>query len=173
VIISAVSINGVIGIGNEIPWYVPEDFKHYKETTIGHPVIVGLNTFRTLPEKALEGRDYLVLCGEGNLFENEKNNVHLFETMDDLMNYIKIDLIHYDDNIYVAGGAMIYDLFIDLCDECIITFINTTIKFEQNTVKFFPVKKLIKLFEPCNYDSTDWQTSKSKLEFRIQKYKKI
>lgn len=166
IIIAASSVNGVIGIGNDIPWHIPEDFKHYRETTMGHPVIVGLNTFKTLPNKALEGREYLVLCGEGNLFENDKNNVHLFERMADLMDYIN----QYEGEVYVAGGAMMYDQLIDLCDECIMTVVDIRYDITDNS-KLFPVSKLIKLFETYNVPY-DWNVSKNGLKYKFVKYKR-
>jgi len=171
IIISAISSNGVIGIGSEIPWHVPEDFKHYRETTMGCPVIVGLNTFKTLPEKALEGRLYLVLCGEGKLFENDNNNVHLFETMDDLKNYIDHDLVHYDGNVYIAGGAMMYNQFIEVCDEVIITWIDKIVNFAADAdVKMFPILKLIKNFSCAEMGKI--LTSKKGVNYKIFKYKK-
>lgn len=41
----------VIGDGDKMPWYFPEDFKHFKNTTINHPVIMGRKTWESLPEK--------------------------------------------------------------------------------------------------------------------------
>jgi dihydrofolate reductase len=61
IIIAAVSVDGVIGIGDKIPWRIPEDFQHFRETTMGHMLLVGYNTYKTLPEKAFEGREYIVL----------------------------------------------------------------------------------------------------------------
>lgn len=51
VVIAAVSENGVYGEGNEIPWHLPEDFKHFKEKTTGHTVIMGRKTWESLPLK--------------------------------------------------------------------------------------------------------------------------
>lgn len=167
ILISAVSINGIIGLDNEIPWHVPEDFKHYKDTTMGHPVIVGLNTYKTLPPKALENRDYLVLCGEGNLVENEKNNVHLFENIIDLDKYLEREL--HNETVYIAGGAMIYDQFIERCDECLITWINKYIKFNSNqTPKYFPILKLFTIF--TENKTTGWLSSKNNIDYEIVNY---
>ena len=53
--IAAMSENRVIGRGNEIPWYIPEDFKWFKETTMGHVLVMGRRTFESIG-KALPGR---------------------------------------------------------------------------------------------------------------------
>ncbi|MEN9294799.1 MAG: dihydrofolate reductase type, partial [Pseudomonadota bacterium] len=59
-IIVARAKNGVIGIENELPWKLPEDLKHFKQTTMGHPIIMGRNTWESLG-KALPGRRNIVV----------------------------------------------------------------------------------------------------------------
>lgn len=172
VIISAVSINGVIGKGNEIPWYIPEDFKHYKKTTIGHPVIIGLNTLKTLPELALKDRTYLVLSSNENNLDYQMDNVHFFKNINTLLDYIKLNYNDTDETIYIAGGQMIYNQFIDYCDEAIITFVDKIITFtSEDEVKIFPLLKLIRNYKW--FDKGEWLTSVKKINYIIVKYKKI
>lgn len=59
----AQSRDGVIGDGTDMPWHLPEDLKHFKETTLGMPVIMGRATWESIPEKfrPLPGRDNYVL----------------------------------------------------------------------------------------------------------------
>ena len=169
IIISAVSMNGIIGIDSEIPWVIPEDFKHYKQTTMGHIVVVGLNTFKTLPEKALEGRTYFVLSDD-NMFETDKDNVHLFKTLKELTDYILLNCI--DEEIYIAGGAMIYDQLIDICSECIITWVDRYVEYDRHeTPKYFPCLKLHLNFKEVV--STEWLNSKAGINYQICKYKRI
>lgn len=169
IIISAVSCNEIIGVGSEIPWHIPEDFKHYKETTMGHPVVVGLNTFKTLPEKALKGRIYLVLSGDENMSEYQKDNVLFFQTLECLLDYVKSNYSHLDEEVYIAGGQMIYEQFIDKCDEAIITWIGIIIPFSSDeSIKKFPLFKLNN-----NYDIIEcgkWLTSKKGINYSIVKY---
>ena len=54
--IAAMSENRVIGRGQEIPWHIPEDFKWFKETTMGHVLVMGRRTFESIG-KALPGRN--------------------------------------------------------------------------------------------------------------------
>lgn len=169
IIISAVSVNGVIGMGAEIPWHVPEDFKHFKKTTMGHPVIVGFNTYKTLPLKALEGRTYLVLSGIEDVSENTKNNVHFFESMHSILDYLISNYSHLDETVYVAGGQMIYNQFIESCDECIITWIDKVITFtSEDDVKMFPTLELIQNYK-C-IDKGEWLTSVKGLNYKILTY---
>ena len=61
IIIAAVAKNNVIGKNNKIPWYIKDDFKHFRELTTNHPIIMGKNTFLSLPKKPLPNRTNIVL----------------------------------------------------------------------------------------------------------------
>jgi dihydrofolate reductase len=63
VLIAAVARNGVIGSGNDLPWRLPEDLRFVRDTTMGHPVIMGRRTWESLPERVrpLPGRRNIVL----------------------------------------------------------------------------------------------------------------
>lgn len=57
----AQSIDGVIGDGLTMPWHLPEDLAHFKETTLGAPVLMGRKTWESLPRRPLPGRHNIVL----------------------------------------------------------------------------------------------------------------
>ena len=59
-LIAAVAQNGVIGLDGKLPWHLPEDLKHFKTLTLGHPVIMGRKTWESLG-KALPGRKNIVV----------------------------------------------------------------------------------------------------------------
>ena len=59
-IIAAMDENRVIGKDNKLPWYIPEDFKWFKEKTAGKPVIMGRKTHESIGKK-LPGRLNLVI----------------------------------------------------------------------------------------------------------------
>ena len=59
-LIAAVASNGVIGAAGRLPWHLPEDLKHFKALTSGHPVIMGRRTWESLG-KALHGRENIVV----------------------------------------------------------------------------------------------------------------
>jgi len=65
-IISAVAENRVIGNKNSLPWHLPADFKYFKETTLGKPIIMGLKTFKSIGEKPLPGRKNIILNNDLN-----------------------------------------------------------------------------------------------------------
>src|SRR5260221_3655445 len=59
-LIAAVAANGVIGREGQLPWHLPEDLKHFKRLTLGHPIIMGRRTWESLG-RALPGRDNIVV----------------------------------------------------------------------------------------------------------------
>ncbi|MDN6169488.1 MAG: dihydrofolate reductase [Micrococcaceae bacterium] len=62
----AQTVDGVIGQGGTMPWHLPEDMKHFKHTTLGHPVIMGRRTWASIPAKfrPFAGRTTIVLTSE-------------------------------------------------------------------------------------------------------------
>jgi dihydrofolate reductase len=59
-LIAAVARNGVIGAHGKLPWHLPEDLKHFRKLTLGHPVIMGRRTWESLG-KPLPGRENIVV----------------------------------------------------------------------------------------------------------------
>jgi dihydrofolate reductase len=59
-LVAAVAANGIIGANGKLPWRLPEDLKHFKRLTMGHPIIMGRKTWESL-EGALPGRDNIVV----------------------------------------------------------------------------------------------------------------
>ncbi len=160
--IAAVAVDGTIGIDNEIPWRIPEDFKHFRNTTMGSILVVGNTTFQTLPEKAFEGREYIVL-NNGERFANERKTVYQFSSVDLVM--MLLTNLHVD-KVFVAGGASVYDAMIDYCDEAVITWVDKTF---PNANKKFPVLKLVKDFEMTKVDPS-WNTSKTGESYKMSHY---
>src|SRR3954471_16370247 len=59
-LVAAVAANGVIGRNGRLPWHLPEDLKHFKKLTLGHPVIMGRRTWESI-RKPLPGRDNIIV----------------------------------------------------------------------------------------------------------------
>jgi dihydrofolate reductase len=78
-IIVARAKNGVIGVNNTLPWRLPEDLKHFKNTTLGHPIIMGRNTWESLG-KALPGRRNIVVSRNPDY---EANGAEVFTSLED------------------------------------------------------------------------------------------
>jgi dihydrofolate reductase len=59
-LVAAVAANGIIGAGGKLPWHLPEDLKHFKQLTLGHPVIMGRKTWESL-KRPLPHRENIVI----------------------------------------------------------------------------------------------------------------
>ncbi len=59
-LVAAVASNGVIGRDGRLPWHLPEDLRHFKRLTLGHPIIMGRRTWESLG-RPLPGRENIVV----------------------------------------------------------------------------------------------------------------
>lgn len=133
--ISAKAANDVIGRGNELPWNLPEDLKFFKNTTSGHAVLMGLNTWYSLPVKPLKNRKNFVLCPEGTEIDSIKGlDVELIHNIDEFLSRTDIE------DVFIMGGATIYGLFIDKVDELYLTMIEEEVEGNVYFPKFDKTK---------------------------------
>lgn len=161
---AAVSVDGIIGIDNDIPWHIPEDFQHFRNTTMGNMLLVGATTFLILPLKVHEEREFIIL-NSGEYLPLNGAQYYQFKKLDvvlDLLGNGKNDF----DKIYIIGGASVYEALILYCDEAIITWVNKTY---PNGNKKFPIDKLITNFTAAD-DDTSWLKSKTGYQYKIRKY---
>lgn len=116
-IIAAVAKNGVIGKSNAIPWYIPEDLKHFKEVTTGHTVIMGRKTFESIMSslgKPLPNRKNVVITHD--LGYKVPQEVLVYTTLEDALEAVKDD-----GEIFIAGGGEIYKQTIDKANRLYLT----------------------------------------------------
>lgn len=114
--IVAVDLNWGIGCNGKLLQSIPEDMKFFKEKTMGKVVVMGRETFESLPGKApLKDRVNIVLS-RNKLFHEDRliicNSIN--ETLDELKKYDKND-------IFIIGGEMIYKQFLAHCEEIYVT----------------------------------------------------
>jgi dihydrofolate reductase len=64
-LVAAVAANGIIGAGGKLPWHFPEELKHFKRLTMGHPIIMGRGTWESL-KGPLPGRENIVVTSDPN-----------------------------------------------------------------------------------------------------------
>ena len=119
--ILATNKNGGLGINNTIPWHSAADFKHFKEETTGKIVVMGFNTWKSLPRKPLPGRLNIVLLSR-DYTEREPVDSDpsvLFMLEEDLWH-----IIHSNPDCVIIGGARIYDMALQLVDTIVLSTIN-------------------------------------------------
>jgi dihydrofolate reductase len=119
--IAAVAQNGAIGKRGKLPWHYSSDMKFFKETTMGHAVVMGRKTWLTL-KKPLKGRLNIVLSRDGSL-EPQESLVVLgdIESVLSLTKSLTTDM-------FVIGGAQIYREFLPHVERWIITEVPLTIE---------------------------------------------
>ncbi len=124
--IAAMAENRGIGKDGKIPWYIPEDFKHFKETTLGSPIIMGRKTYDSIG-KPLPGRRNIILSTsvrvpEDGFFESEEGIPEYFREIDDALWVLQNDGV---EKCFVCGGSQIYRAFFDmgLIDEVILSVV--------------------------------------------------
>jgi len=130
--IVAVAENLAIGKGGKLPWHYPADLKHFKRTTTGNAIVMGSNTWRSIG-KPLSNRLNIVLSRRAQL-DSDDNLLFLRNVSEaaDLAKFLSGDL-------YVIGGAHIYEAFAPLIDSWIVTQIPETI---ANADVFMPANYL-------------------------------
>ena len=142
--IVAFSKNKGIGINNSIPWYIPEDFHYFKYHTSkvkNTGIIMGKNTWLSLPTKPLPNRENIILSKTLTYSEVKKYpNIQIFKSY----NQLNWHLAEKKEPSWVIGGSKVYQEFIKhpMLDEIYVTFINKT--YECDT--FFP--EIPKTFKP-------------------------
>ena len=134
ILIAAIGRNNELGKDNNLIWYLPNDLKFFKEQTINKHIVMGINTFKSLP-KILDNRKHIVLTHQN---VNLGDDVIVFNDKDLLLEYIK----NINDDVFIIGGSQIYKQFIDAADRLLLTEINSE---EKKADVFFP-----------SFDKSDW-----------------
>ena len=125
-LIAAIANNNAIGLENKLLYWLPNDLKRFKELTTGHTIIMGSNTFRSLPKGALPNRRNIVLSRK----EKEFSGCETFSSLEEaLANCNGTELV------YVIGGEMLYRAALPLADILCLTEIDDT---PEKADAFFP-----------------------------------
>ena len=125
VLVAAVAANGVVGRDGEMPWHYPEDLAHFKQTTTGHPVVMGRTTYESIAAQLdgpLPDRTNVVLStSDPDLPED----VVVAESVDEAVAAAADAAEAMDvDTAYVVGGASVYEQFLPRADALVLTEIH-------------------------------------------------
>ena len=112
-IIAAVGENNELGKDNDLIWHFKEDMKFFKETTMGHKVVMGRKTFESLP-RLLKGREHIIITRKSLDLPKE---VQIYKNPFDFLK----DYKDSNEEIFDIGGASIYKEFIDYADKLYLT----------------------------------------------------
>lgn len=129
-IIVAVARNGAIGKGNGLLWRLPRDLQHFKQTTLGAPIVMGRKTWDSIG-RPLPGRFNIVVTRQAGW---SATGAHAVASLDDAVSAAAASGEGDVAKLYVIGGAQIYADALAIADELVITEVDAD--FEGDA--FFP-----------------------------------
>ncbi len=155
-IIVAVAKNRAIGKNNQLLWNIPEDLQHFKEITLGHPVIMGQRTYESIG-RPLPKRQNIILTQDKNL---KIDGVDICYSLPEAIELAK----SYDkDEVFIIGGGSVYAQAIDFADKLYLTLVDE--EFDADV--FFPEYKSFKMIK-----EEPWQDSNG-LKYRFTEWERI
>ncbi len=131
--IAAMAKNRVIGAKNSMPWHLPADLKHFKQTTLGKPVIMGRKTYESIG-KALPKRLNIVLTTEPNFSLPDATVVNSCEQAIELAEQYCQQQQQTNPEVMIIGGGTLYQHFLKDCHKLYLTFIDLQVDGDT----FFP-----------------------------------
>ncbi|MBQ8541945.1 MAG: dihydrofolate reductase [Bacteroidaceae bacterium] len=133
-LIAAVAQNNAIGINNKLIYWLPNDLKRFKELTTGHTIIMGSNTFRSLPKGALPNRRNIVLSRKESEFAGAEHFTSLEEALANCID---------EEIVYIIGGEQLYKTALPIADILCLTEVKDT---PAQADAFFPA-----------FDKKEWE----------------
>lgn len=157
-LIAAVGKNNELGKNNDLIWRFKDDMKFFRETTMGHHMIMGRKTFQSLP-KLLAGRKHLVLTRSDLEFPEE---VDVYQSVEEFIEAYKDS----DEEIFDIGGASIYKELLDYANKLYLTEIEAE---DKEADVYFPD------FNKEEFDRqvlTHFQDEKTGIQYKHVLYKR-
>ncbi|MEG0266866.1 MAG: dihydrofolate reductase [Bacilli bacterium] len=124
-LIAAIGKNNELGKNNTLIWHLKDDLKFFKETTNGKTIVMGYNTFMSLP-KLLPNRNHIILTSK-NI---QINGATICHSKEEILNIIK----EIKEEVFIIGGESIYKLFLNDVNNMYLTEIES--EFDADV--FFP-----------------------------------
>ncbi|MDH5350307.1 MAG: dihydrofolate reductase [Betaproteobacteria bacterium] len=112
-LVAAVAANRVIGAGGKLPWRLPEDLRHFKALTLGHPVIMGRKTWDSLALRPLPGRENIVVTRSPGY---DAPGAHVAASLE-----AALALCAGEAVAFVIGGGELYEAALPLADGLVLT----------------------------------------------------
>jgi dihydrofolate reductase len=145
---------GVIGASGTMPWHVPEDLAHFKEVTLGAPVVMGRRTWESLPERfrPLPGRENIVITRQtGWAADGARTADSVAAALAGL------------DEAWVIGGGEIFREVVGAADRLEVTELDLDVPGDA----FAPSRDGFRLVT-----QGDWQTSRTGIRYRFLSYER-
>lgn len=155
-LIWAQSRGGVIGHRGAIPWRLPEDLAHFKQATLGHPVIMGRRTWDSLPARfrPLPGRENIVVTRDRAWHADGATVAHSLEEA----------LEQSSTKAWVIGGAQVYAAALPYATTALVTEVDADYPGDA----YAPTLDSSWALEAQG----QWQTSATGLRYRVLTYRR-
>ncbi|MEI4366321.1 dihydrofolate reductase [Streptococcus suis] len=154
--------NGLIGKGDKLPWSLPADLAHFKETTTGHTMVMGRITFDGLGKRALPNRHTIVLTTDQS-YVVENDRVSVVHSVEEVLDWYA----YQEQTLFVLGGGQIFTAFAPYIEELIVTDIHGQFEGDVFFPKDFPMEQFClqqKKFRP--------KDEKTPYDFTINTYER-
>ena len=158
-IIVAISEGNIIGKTNSLPWYLPADLKHFKETTMGHCIIMGQKTHESIG-RTLPGRTNIILSFDENFKSEGCIPVRSIEEA------LRVASAKNEDEVFIIGGASVYKQFIEIADKLYVTRIHHNFEGDVYFPEIDPKKWKLVTTEKHKKDN------KNSYDYSFEVYKK-
>jgi len=161
-LIWAESEGGIIGSDGTLPWHVPEDLAHFKELTLGSPVIMGRQSWDALPERfrPLPGRRNIVMTRNR---EWQADGAEVAYSVDEALTLAGPDA----DTVWVIGGAQVFGSVIDRADRLEVTQIRERFDGDTTAPTVGHDWRLV-----ASDPDEGWHTSRTRLGYRYLSYER-
>ncbi|MEL7128029.1 MAG: dihydrofolate reductase [Pseudomonadota bacterium] len=111
--------NNVIGLNGSLPWRLASDLAFFKDATLGKPIIMGRSTWESLPRQPLPGRDNIVLSRN---WDYAAPGARVYSSLGPALNAARtMASKSVVDEIFIIGGAMLYEKSLPLIDRLYVT----------------------------------------------------
>ena len=154
----------VLGAGGKMLWHVPADFKHFKDTTMGSPVIMGRASFLSLGQ-ALPGRRNIVLTGSREFTAPDVEIAHSLEEA--------LELCARTPQVWITGGAKVYRevMELGLADLLVVTQLDMTAMVPpMSTVAYAPVIDPVRWQLDLTRSDENWRPKSGDAAWRVRYY---
>ena len=147
---------GVIGKDDRLPWHLPAELQHFKETTLNHAILMGRVTFDGMGRRLLPKRQTLILTRNS---DQVMDGALVFQDVKSVLAWYQSQ----DKNLYILGGKQIFQLFESYLDEIIVTQIHAQVEGDT----YFPADFDLTVFETVTSKSYS-KDEKNAYDFTIE-----
>lgn len=126
IMIAAAAENNALGLDNDLPWHLPDDFKRFKNLTSGHKIIMGRKTLESFP-RPLPNREHVVISRDKAY--QPKFQCTLFNSLEEAIAFVKNDPI-----AFIIGGGQIYQQAMKFATKIELTRVHASVEADT----YFP-----------------------------------